>query len=286
MLRDRLLARLAEMGDAPDYQRLAAEVLGIRGAPPELARRLVSQALVVEDRRDVWGEAGKRIAAAAPSTPGVYVLKDADGRAVYVGKANRLRRRLQTHFAGRSWKRLPPAMASVREAEWTEVGSELEALLREAESIAELAPIVNVQRGEPAFDSRAIPRALVRDTIVLLPSIEADSVELVAAKPTGEWLIQRTRRSGADLRVHSTRLLKFFLSVLPPRASGAKLAPLVYSWLAGRGAHATRIDPRDTASRVDLAERLLALFRDDRLFLERLDQRSGRPAKTERRRTR
>ena len=52
MLRDRLLARLAEMGDAPDHQRLAAEVLGIRGAPPELARRLVAQALVVEDRRD------------------------------------------------------------------------------------------------------------------------------------------------------------------------------------------------------------------------------------------
>ena len=52
MLRDKLLARLAEMGDAPDHQRLAAEVLGIRGAPPELARRLVAQALVLEDRRD------------------------------------------------------------------------------------------------------------------------------------------------------------------------------------------------------------------------------------------
>lgn len=273
MLRDRLKARLAEMGDAPDHQRLAAEVLGIRGAPPELARRLVAQALVVEDRRDVWREAGKRIVASAPPTPGVYVLKDGDGRAVYVGKANNLRRRLQAHFADRNWRRLPPAMASVRQAEWTEVGSELEALLREAELIAELAPVVNVQRDEPALQSRAIPRALLRDAIVLLPSIEDDSVELVAAKPSGEWLIQRTRRSGADLRVHSTRLLKFFLSVLPPRAPRAKLAPIVYSWLAGRGASATRIDPHDAASRRDLAARLLALFRDERLFVDRLDQR-------------
>ena len=59
MLRDRLLARLAEMGDAPDHQRLAAEVLGIRGAPPELARRLVAQALVLEDRREVWRAGGR-----------------------------------------------------------------------------------------------------------------------------------------------------------------------------------------------------------------------------------
>src|SRR6185295_11941832 len=90
MLRDKLLARLADMGDAPDHQRLAAEVLGIRGAPPELARRLVAQALVLEDRRDVWVKTGERICREAPATPGVYVLKDADGGALYVGKAKNL----------------------------------------------------------------------------------------------------------------------------------------------------------------------------------------------------
>jgi hypothetical protein len=66
LLRDRLQAALESMGRTPDYQRLAAEVLGIRNAPPELARRLVSQALVVEDRRDVWQRNGERICAAAP----------------------------------------------------------------------------------------------------------------------------------------------------------------------------------------------------------------------------
>ena len=71
LLRDRLLARMREMGDAPDYQRLASDVLGIRGAPPDLARRLVAQALVVEDRRDAWRQAGERISRGAPSTPGV-----------------------------------------------------------------------------------------------------------------------------------------------------------------------------------------------------------------------
>ncbi len=275
MLRDRLLARLAEMGDAPDHQRLAAEVLGIRGASPELARKLVAQALVIEERRDTWREAGDRICAAAPVTPGVYVLKDAAGSAVYVGKANNLRRRLRAHFANRNWRRLPARMASVRDAEWIEVGSELEALLREASLIAELGPEVNVQQREPALHTRAIATAIVRDTIVLAPSIESDSVELIAARPDGEWLIQRTRRGGEDLRVHSTRLLRFFVSPIRRAPDDRLLAPIVYSWLAHRGANATRIDPHDALSRRDLAARLLALFRDERLFTERLDQRRG-----------
>src|SRR5213593_1656594 len=86
MLRDKLLARLGETRGAPDHQRLAAEVLGIRGASPELARRLVAQALVVEDRRETWRLSGERICAAAPPTPGVYVLRDEQGAALYVGK--------------------------------------------------------------------------------------------------------------------------------------------------------------------------------------------------------
>jgi len=49
------------MGGARDDQVLASEVLGIRGASAELARRLVAQALVVEDRREAWRAAGDRI---------------------------------------------------------------------------------------------------------------------------------------------------------------------------------------------------------------------------------
>src|SRR5438094_8175701 len=101
MLRDTLLKRLAEMGDAPDHQRLTAEVLGIRGAPPALARKLVAQALVQEDRRDGWRRAGERICRAAPQTPGADVLKDESGRRIYVGRGVNLRRRLRAHLAER-----------------------------------------------------------------------------------------------------------------------------------------------------------------------------------------
>ncbi len=276
MLRDKLLARLAEMGDAPDHQRLAAEVLGIRGAPPALAKKLIAQALVVEDRRDAWRLAGARICRDAPAAPGVYVLKDARDRALYVGKAISLRRRLRAHFAERTWRRVKPEMSRAAGAEWQKVGSEIEALLREAELIDELQPPVNVQTAAPALDTRAIPRALLKDVLVLQPSIEDDSVELVAARVDGATMFQRTRRNGADLAVHSRRLLKFFRhapGTTPPTAKGpGTLAPIVFSWLARRGATATRIDPGDVRSARDLADRLAALFRDERLFHERLEQ--------------
>jgi predicted GIY-YIG superfamily endonuclease len=274
VLRDKLLARLAEMGDAPDHQQLAAEVLGIRGAPPELARRLVAQALVVEDRREIWRQAGERICRAAPPLPGVYVLRDADGRALYVGKAVNLRRRLRAHFADRRWRALKADMSRAAAAEWQEVGSEIEALLREATLIQELRPPVNVQIGAPALDTRDLPRALQRDVLVVQPSIEADSVELVGAALDGRWMIQRTRRNGADLAVHARRIMKFFRPTNDQRpTTNDRLAPLVFSWLAGRGAGATRLDPHDAASARQLQTRLAALFADDRLFVERLDQR-------------
>jgi predicted GIY-YIG superfamily endonuclease len=274
MLRDTLAARLAEMGDAPDHQRLAEEVLGIRGAPPELARRLVAQALVVEDRREAWRRAGERICRDAPATPGVYILKDEDDRALYVGKAVNLRRRLRAHFADRRWRGLKPEMARAARAEWLDVGSELEALLREAALIHELRPPVNVQTGPPALDTREIPRALVRDVVVVLPSVEGDAAELIAARVDGGWTIQRTRRNGADSDAHARRLLEFFRTCDPrPTANDAgRLAPIAFTWLAQRGKGASRLDPHDARDAHDLARRLAALLRDERLFHERIEQ--------------
>jgi len=275
MLRDRLIARLEEMGADPDYQALAAEVLGIRGAPAELARRLVSQALVVEDRREIWQRTGERISRAAPTGPGVYTLRDEAGRVLYVGKALNLRRRLRTHFAGRRWRAVKAGMARAADAEWQEVGSELEALLREAALIFELRPVVNVQIGPPALDTRDVSPTLVRDVVVVVPSVDDDSAELVAARPSGAWLQQRTRRNGADLAMHVRRLRRFFDSPLRRGLEGPRLAPIVYSWLARRGAAASRVDPRDAATVGALRVRLAALLRDERLFRERLDQRGG-----------
>jgi len=260
------------MGQAPDYVRLAEDVLGIRNAQPALARRLVSQALVMEDRSAEWQRVGERVCAAAPQSPGVYVLRDADGAALYVGKAANLRRRLRTHFARRRWRALKPEFARVVDADWQEVGSELEALVREAEWIQRLGPPLNVQIGLPALDTREIPSGIRRDVIAVQPSVEADSVELVAARVDGPVMIQRTRRNGADLAVHTTRLWKFGTTSggnvrQDPLSS---LSPLVFSWLAGRGKNATRLEISNLASATDLRGRLAVILADPELFSERI----------------
>jgi predicted GIY-YIG superfamily endonuclease len=272
MLRDKLLARLREMGDTPDHRRLVSEVLGIHGAGEALARRLVAQALVLEDRRENWRRAGERVCREAPAAPAVYVLRDHEGTALYVGKAVNLRRRLHAHFAARRWKATRPPLARAVDADWELVGSEIEALLKEADLIERLRPPANVQVGPPQMAARTIPAALVRDVIVLARSIEHDSVELVAARTDGRWMMQRTRRSGADLAVHATRLRRFFSRNGVVRRGGptTRLAPIIYSWLAGRGSSATRLDAADVRSTRDLRARLAALLADERLFADRL----------------
>lgn len=258
------------MGEAPDYVRLVEEILGLSHVPVALAKRLVDQALVVEDRQAIWQRAGERICAAAPAVPGVYVLKDAALAPMYVGKAINLRRRLRAHFAPARWRRLPPALARVEDAEWREVGSELESLLLEAQWIAEMRPPGNVQVGPPAIDTREVPAAMLKDTIALLPSVEADSVELVAALVDGRVLMQRTRRGGDDLAVHAARLWRFRRDARSGRGVMPALAPLVFSWLAHRGTRTTRIAYDAVHSARDLRVRLGTALAHRDLFAERI----------------
>jgi predicted GIY-YIG superfamily endonuclease len=278
LLRDRLHARLREMGDAPDYVRLAEEVLAIRNATPPMARRLVDQALVVEDRREAWMQLGERIVATAPESAGVYVLKDAAARPLYVGKAINIRRRLRTHFTSRRWKAIKSDLARVDDVVWREVGSELEALLLEAQWIRDLAPTVNVQRGEPS-NTRRISARYVRDVVVVLPSLDADSVELIAARTSGTTMILRTFRDGHQLAVDTARLWMFFErgEMLGGLARGERaLAPIVFSWLAARGAKATRFEVGDLVSADDLRVRLAVALSSPQLFSERLVIRNSR----------
>jgi predicted GIY-YIG superfamily endonuclease len=278
LLRDRLHARLLEMGASPDYVRLAEEVLAIRNASPALARRLVDQALVVEDRREAWLRLGQRITAAAPETAGVYVLRDANGVALYVGKAINLRRRLRTHFAARRWKAIKSALSRADQVEWREVGSELEALLLEARWIGELAPTVNVQRGDPSA-ARHLSSRFVHDVIVILPSVDSDAVELIAASTIGATFIHRTWRDRRAVADDAVRLWSFFAScdeLGEADPDDRALAPIVFSWLASRGARATRLERRELDSADDLRVRLSAALASPQLFTERLVLRNSR----------
>jgi hypothetical protein len=72
------------------------------------------------------------------------------------------------------------------------------------------------------------------------------------------------------LAVHSARLIRFFRREPRAMVLGSGLAPIVFSWLAHRGAGQSRIDPHDVGSPSDLRARLAVLLADERLFTERI----------------
>ena len=82
----------------------------------------------------------------APHTPGVYLMKDAAGLVVYVGKAKDLKKRLASYFVPR--QRMTPKVATmmdtVADMEWHEVRSETEALLLEGKLIKRWRPRWNI----------------------------------------------------------------------------------------------------------------------------------------------
>ena len=83
--------------------------------------------------------------AAAPEAPGVYLLKDAKGRVLYVGKARVLRERLQAYTQPKEDPRLRSLVSKVADLETVVTRSEVEALVLEENFIKFKKPRYNVR---------------------------------------------------------------------------------------------------------------------------------------------
>jgi len=82
-----------------------------------------------------------------PSKPGCYLMKNAAGQVIYVGKAVNLRSRVRSYFhtATGQHPRTAELVAHVADVEWIVVGSELEALILELTLIKRHRPRYNVR---------------------------------------------------------------------------------------------------------------------------------------------
>jgi DNA polymerase III epsilon subunit-like protein len=89
-------------------------------------------------------------AQALPDRPGVYVLRDREQTALYVGKARRLRARMEAyvHRPVGATRRLEGLVASVQAVETTECQTDLEALILEDGEIRRLQPRFNTVRDQ------------------------------------------------------------------------------------------------------------------------------------------
>jgi excinuclease ABC subunit C len=89
----------------------------------------------------------KPILEGLPPKPGCYLMKDAAGQVIYVGKAVSLRNRVRSYFhAGDNpHPRTAELVNRIADIEWIVVGSELEALILEMTLIKKHRPRFNVR---------------------------------------------------------------------------------------------------------------------------------------------
>ncbi len=80
-----------------------------------------------------------------PETPGVYLMRDAGGHVLYVGKAGNLRRRVSSYFERPHDMRIQALVTKIRSIDYEKTDTALEALIREAELIKTFMPPWNVR---------------------------------------------------------------------------------------------------------------------------------------------
>jgi DNA polymerase III subunit epsilon len=108
--------------------------------------RLQSQPVTRARRK---GRVDEAQVASLPTGPGVYLLKDAHGQVMYVGKSVNVRHRVRTHLRpsgtahGRGQPRLRRRLPHIAEVEAIETRTELEALLLESKLVKRYLPAAN-----------------------------------------------------------------------------------------------------------------------------------------------
>jgi excinuclease ABC subunit C len=81
----------------------------------------------------------------APRSSGVYIMKDTQGKVIYVGKANDLKSRISSYFTGKDTRPMAPfLMARVHDIEFITTSTEKEALILENNLIKRHRPRYNV----------------------------------------------------------------------------------------------------------------------------------------------
>lgn len=79
-----------------------------------------------------------------PKDPGVYIYRNDNGRIIYVGKAINLKNRVSSYFIGEHDIKTDELAKNVTDLEWIIAGSEIEALILEAELIKRYKPKFNI----------------------------------------------------------------------------------------------------------------------------------------------
>ena len=123
----------------------------------------------------------KSILKQIPLSSGVYLMKDADGQVLYVGKAVALRKRVASYFRPRQapLTKTDSLVAEIKKIDWIVTASEAEALLLEASLIKQYRPKYNVE----LRDDKSYPSILISNEPFPRVSIVRPKVKNVPLPP-------------------------------------------------------------------------------------------------------
>ncbi len=95
-----------------------------------------------------------------PKSPGVYLMKDTEGRVIYIGKAKVLRNRASSYFtqAAREDSRTRDMVPLIADIDFIPAATEVDALLMEARLVKDVQPRFNVE----LKDSKTFPYLQIR----------------------------------------------------------------------------------------------------------------------------
>ena len=103
----------------------------------------------------------KATLAQLPNSPGVYEFYDDQQKVLYIGKAKKLKKRVQSYFQKRKYQsaRLKVLVKKIHSIQYTTVGSDQEAFLLENNLIKEHQPRYNIQ----LKDDKSYPYIVIRN---------------------------------------------------------------------------------------------------------------------------
>ena len=123
----------------------------------------------------------------APRAAGVYIMKDKDGRAIYVGKAKDLRSRIRAYFGGTDARYMIPFLVSrIHDMEFIITETEKEALILENNLIKEHRPRYNVNfRDDKAYFNIRINLTDPFPRFQLVRRVKRDGARYFGPYPSG-----------------------------------------------------------------------------------------------------
>ncbi len=206
---------------------------------------------------------GRSDVLALPDAPGVYLFEDAEGAVVYVGKSKALRKRVASYFLPEVDERA----SRVREAAFglshERTGTELSALLREAELIRDLQPAQNVAQQVHARGREQSAGLAGADCLAVVPPSADGGAEVVLLDVSrGARVLHVVPVEDEQREIERQLLLALVdLREQPPLGeSGSPDVEIALSWVADHGADASIVDASGEPDEV--ASLLLRLARD------------------------